>query len=459
MQARRIQVRGVVQGVGFRPFVWRLAARHRVRGSVRNASGVVEIHAEGPDAALDAFLAALTAKAPPLARVNGVTWVSVPAEGSPTFEVDASVDAGGGNLRLVSPDAATCAACLAELFDPADRRFRYPFINCTDCGPRFTIIEALPYDRERTSMREFPMCEDCRQEYEDPADRRFHAEAVACPACGPRLTIAGGSGTADPIDAVAARLRRGEIVALKGLGGFHLACDATDEAAVARLRDRKRRPDKPFAVMVPDAAGALEWFAPTAAELDALLSWRAPIVLVAADRPLATSVAPGFTRHGVMLPSTPLHHLLLRAGDRPLVMTSGNASEEPICIENGEAIERLAHIADAVLVHDRDVVARYDDSVVRVRTGAEEPSVMRRARSFAPSPIELATDVPPVLGTGALLHGSFCLAEGNRAFLYSTSATSTPRRRWPRTATHWAGSAGSWAWSPGSSPMTSTRTS
>jgi len=411
-EARRIEVHGVVQGVGFRPFVWRLAERHGISGRVRNASGVVEIHAEGSADALEAFATAIATDAPSLAEVDTVAWVPADLEGVAGFAVDPSVD--GGGERLVSPDAATCAACLAELLDPSDRRYRYPFINCTDCGPRFTIISSLPYDRERTSMRAFPMCAACRREYEDPSDRRFHAEPVACPACGPRLWVAGGG---DPIETAAACLRAGGIVALKGLGGFHLACDATDATAVARLRERKRRPDKPFAVMVPDAVAAATWFAPTPAELEALTSWRAPIVLVAEGRALAPSVASGFTRHGAMLPATPLHHLLLRAVDRPLVMTSGNASEEPICITNDEAIERLGAIADVVLLHDRDVVARYDDSVVAVRTGSSPPSVLRRARSFAPSPIELAAPVVATLGTGALLHGAFCLAGGRHAFL------------------------------------------
>ncbi len=258
LEARRIEVRGVVQGVGFRPFVWRLAERHGVAGRVRNASGVVEIHAEGAPEVLEAFTAAIVGETPPLARVEAVSWTPVTAEGLGGFDVETSVDGVGD--RLVSADAATCAACLTELFDPDDRRYRYPFINCTDCGPRFTIIEALPYDRERTSMRAFPMCDQCRREYEDPGDRRFHAEPVACAACGPRVSLLGVADADDPIEIVAALIRASGIIALKGLGGFHLACDATDEAAVARLRDRKRRPDKPFAVMVSDVAAARRWF-------------------------------------------------------------------------------------------------------------------------------------------------------------------------------------------------------
>ena len=248
IEARSYEVRGVVQGVGFRPFVWRLAERHALAGAVRNASGVVQIHAEGVPAALDAFAEALVAEAPPLARVDDVRCTHASIEGLAGFDVDVSTDGDRITERLVSPDAATCAACLAELFDSADRRYRYPFINCTDCGPRFTIIEALPYDRERTSMRAFPMCADCRREYEDPADRRFHAEPVACPECGPRVALLGGDGRprSDPTDVIenaAALIGTRGILAIKGLGGFHLACDATDEEAVARLRPRKRRPE------------------------------------------------------------------------------------------------------------------------------------------------------------------------------------------------------------------------
>jgi hydrogenase maturation protein HypF len=414
--ARHIEVRGVVQGVGFRPFVWRLAAAHGVAGWVRNDGGVVTIHAEGEPAALDRFAAAIAAQAPPLARVDDVGVRPAAVRGAAGFEVVASEDAVTGE-RLVSPDAATCAACLRELFDPADRRYRYPFVNCTDCGPRFTIIESLPYDRERTSMRAFPMCEDCRREYEDPADRRFHAEPVACPACGPRLRAVGFEAD-DVIEGAAELLRAGAIVAVKGLGGFHLACDATDEEAVARLRARKRRPDKPFAVMVPTIEQARTWLAPTRAEQEALTSWRAPIVLVADRGRLAPSVAPGQRRQGAMLPSTPLHHLLTRAAGRPLVMTSGNATDEPICVDDDEALERLAGIADAFVLHDRRIVARYDDSVVAVRTGDRAPSVWRRARSFAPHALDLACEVPKAsLGTGALLHGAFCLASGRKAHL------------------------------------------
>ncbi len=415
--ARAIEVRGVVQGVGYRPFVWRLAARHGISGWVRNLGALVEIHAEGTPDALEAFCRELVSEAPPLSRVESVRSARAPALGATTFEVDVSGNRATGD-RLVSPDVATCASCLRELFDPADRRYRYPFINCTDCGPRFTIIDELPYDRERTSMRAFAMCADCEREYRDPADRRFHAEPIACPACGPRLQLVDAAGRAlpgDPVERAATLLADGRIVALKGLGGFHLACEATDEAAVAELRRRKRRRDKPFAVMVRDLEEAGRWFEPTDAELELLSSARAPIVLVADRGRLAPSVAPGHRRQGAMLPSTPLHHLLLREADLPLVMTSGNVSDEPICIDGNEARERLRDVADAFLVHDRKIVARYDDSVTRVWRGS--PVVLRRARSLAPSALELPERVPPILGTGALLHGAFCLAHGRRAFL------------------------------------------
>jgi hydrogenase maturation protein HypF len=422
-----MDVFGVVQGVGFRPFVWRLAERHGLRGWVRNAGGVVEILAEGEPRVLDAFQGALRSDAPTLARVDGIRSWPVPIASGEDFRILRSADHAERD-RLVPPDAATCAACLAELFTPVDRRYRYPFINCTDCGPRFTIIEALPYDRERTSMRAFPMCQDCRREYEDPADRRFHAEPVACPACGPALVFLDGDGRAtevalepaDPaaaLEPAAALIARGGVVALKGLGGFHLACDATDEAAVRRLRERKRRPDKPFAVMVADLDAVAERFDPTDRELATLGSWRAPITLVRDRASVAPSVAPGYARQGVMLPSTPLHHLLLRATGVPLVMTSGNATDEPICIDNDEALERLHPIADGFVVHDRGIVSRYDDSVTRIRADASMPSVLRRARSYAPDPIRLLAAVRPALGTGALLHGAFCLAAGDRAYL------------------------------------------
>ena len=415
--ARRMEVHGVVQGVGFRPFVWRLAQRFGIDGWVRNRSGVVEILAEGLPDSLAAFCSALAEEAPPLAHIEDVHCEEIAVAGLAGFEVDTSLDGPAGG-RLVSPDIATCPVCLRELFDERDRRYRHPFINCMDCGPRFTIIESLPYDRERTSMRTFPMCDECACEYASPGNRRFHAEPVACPTCGPALTLLDRRGRhvhGDPIERAAARLRAGGIVAVKGLGGFQLACDATNESAVAELRRRKHRPDKPFAVMAPDLAAAQAVADLTPSEAAVLSSWQAPIVIVRDRGTLAPSVAPGHRHQGLMLPSTPLHHLLLQQVGGPLVMTSGNAAEEPICIDNDVARDRLAGIADLFLLHDRDIVARYGDSVVRVWRG--EPVFVRRARGVAPSSIDLPARVTPTLGAGALLQSAFCLAAGERAFL------------------------------------------
>lgn len=444
--ARTIRVYGVVQGVGFRPFVWHLAHRLGLAGWVRNTDGVVEILAEGTEDAIRAFCDAIQGEAPTLAHVERLECEPAEVLGLETFEVDESLAAEGGE-RLVSPDVATCSACLGELRDPHDRRYHYPFVNCTDCGPRFTIIEELPYDRKRTSMRSFPLCEGCAREYADPEDRRFHAEPVACPACGPHLALVDSDGKpieGDPIQTAAQRLVDGQVVAVKGLGGFHLACDATEDDVVAELRRRKARPHKPFAVMVRDLEEAQRRFRLSPVEAELLSSWRAPIVLVhereyrghaGPRRHLAAGVAPGHRRQGVMLPATPLHHLLLHEVHRPLVMTSGNRSDEPICTDDDEARARLDGIADAFLVHDRGIVARYDDSVARAWKGG--PLVLRRARSYAPSPIALplgpapaspppgrglgsATGPPPppvILGTGAELYGTFTLARGDRAYV------------------------------------------
>jgi hydrogenase maturation protein HypF len=419
LEARRFLVRGLVQSVGFRPFVVRLAAREGVTGWVRNEGGVVTILAEAHAASLDRFEAGLAAEAPPLAQVEGVSVDRIEPSGAAGFEVLGSTSGSSTGAPVLPPDVATCRSCLRELFDPGDRRFRYPFVNCTDCGPRFTIVESLPYDRVRTSMRGFPLCPECRREYEDPLDRRFHAEPVACPACGPTLRLTDAAGSAidgDPIERTAALLLDGGIVAVKALGGFQLACDATAEPVVARLRSRKRRPDKPFAVMVASIEEARRWTEPTETEERLLGSWRAPIVLVADRGRLAPSVAPGHRRQGLMLPSTPLHHLLTRAAGVPLVMTSGNLSEEPIARsdDEGRALA-TAGIAEAVLGHDRAIVARYDDSVAQVVRGAS--MLLRRARGTAPAPIDLPFEVPPMLAVGAELHATFCLAAGHRAYV------------------------------------------
>jgi hydrogenase maturation protein HypF len=408
-----VTVRGIVQGVGFRPFVYRLARRHHLAGFVRNSTGPVEIEVEGEPEGLRAFLAELREEAPPLARIEEVAARPLRPRGEREFVIVASQPR-PGDFQSVSPDAATCEDCRRELFDPADRRYRYPFINCTNCGPRFTVIESLPYDRPRTTMRRFVMCEACRREYEDPADRRFHAQPNACWDCGPRLALwdeDGAQAVDRPLEAAVEALRRGLVVAVKGLGGYQLACDARNEAAVRRLRERKHRPSKPLAVMLTDPerycrVSPLEW--------ETLRGPAHPIVLLDYRGGLAASIAPGLRQLGVMLPYTPLHHLLLDGFAGPLVMTSGNLSEEPICCDDEEARARLRGIADRFLVHDRPIAARYDDSVVQVVAGAAR--VVRRARGLAPEPIAVPPG-PPVVATGAHLKAAFTVARDGRAFV------------------------------------------
>ncbi|HVL97607.1 MAG TPA: carbamoyltransferase HypF [Solirubrobacteraceae bacterium] len=397
---RRLEITGIVQGVGFRPFVHGLAVRHGLGGHVRNTAAGVEVEVEGSPAALDAFATALVAEAPAAAALDGVVQTSVAPSGERRFAVATS--AGGAGAPAIGPDLSTCADCLRELFDPADRRHRYPFLTCTNCGPRFTIVRALPYDRERTTLAGFPLCGDCRAEYEDPADRRFHAEAIACPACGPRLSM--------PLEEAVAVLRAGGILAVKGLGGWHLACDAADELAVARLRARKARDAKPFALMTGDP-DALCRVSPDERAL--LQAPSRPIVLLErlAAAPVAPSVAPGARELGVMLPYTPLHHLLAHDFGGPLVMTSGNRGDEPIAVGDDEAHDRLRDIADAFLGHDRPIQRRCEDSVVR----AAHP--LRRSRGLAPAPLSLPLAAPePLVAAGADLKSAFCVAVGARAF-------------------------------------------
>jgi hydrogenase maturation protein HypF len=401
VERRRFRIRGVVQGVGFRPFVYGLARRHALGGFVLNDGEGVVIEAEGDRDELDAFGAALRLEAPALARVESVVVEPLASRGAAGFTIASS--RATGRTALVPPDVATCDDCLHELFDPTDRRYRYPFVNCTQCGPRFTIVRRVPYDRPNTTMAGFTLCGDCRREYEDPADRRFHAEPIACPVCGPRLSM--------PLDEAVGLLRDGAIVAVKGLGGYHLACDAANEEAVARLRSRKLREDKPFALM----AAALELLAEVdEAEFELLRSRERPIVLVwrRPDAPVAPSVAPGTPWLGVMLPYTPLHHLLIADCGRALVMTSGNRCDEPIAFEDDEARERLADIADAFLTHDRPIHRRCEDSVVR------SSFPIRRSRGFAPDalPLPVAAD-RPIVAAGAHLKSTFCVARGGEAFL------------------------------------------
>jgi hydrogenase maturation protein HypF len=401
MERRRFRVRGVVQGVGFRPFVYGLATRHSLAGFVLNDGDGVVVEVEGAPPALDSFAAALRDGGPPLARVDSITAEPAAVLGERAFRIEASEATGAS--ALVPPDVATCDGCLRELFDPADRRYRYPFVNCTQCGPRFTIVLRVPYDRPNTTMAGFPLCEDCRREYEDPLDRRFHAEPIACPVCGPRLSM--------PLENAVALLREGAIVAVKGLGGYHLACDAANEETVARLRSRKHREDKPFALLsaAPELVGEID-----AAEATLLSSRERPVVLLRRlpDAPVALSVAPGNRWLGVMLPYTPLHHLLAADFGGALVLTSGNRSDEPIAFDDDEARERLRGIADEFLGHDRPIHRRCEDSVVR----AGFP--LRRSRGYAPGAIRLPVrSARPLVATGGELKSTFCVARGDEAYL------------------------------------------
>lgn len=419
--ALEITVTGVVQGVGFRPFIHRLAMRHGLAGWVRNEAGEVRIAVEGTGEQLDAFVGAINTEAPPLAKIDRLdVQVSRPGQYA-AFRIITSMDQ-PDRRQPVSPDVAMCDACVAELGDRRNRRYHYPFITCTDCGPRFTVIEAMPYDRERTSMRVFRQCDACLAEYRDPGDRRYHSESNSCPACGPRIWLEGDAGDADDAAAVlgaaAGALRAGRIVGIRGLGGFHLAVDATNDEAVRRLRHRKARETKPLAVMVRTVAEGRRLGTVSAEEARLLTSPERPIVLLRQHResPIAPSVAPGLDTIGVMTAYTPLHHLLLELVDRPLVMTSGNLSEEPIATTNDDARQRLGGIADLLLLHDREIVARYDDSVVRP-TG-HGPILLRRARGYSPLPIPLPIPVPrPVLAVGPHLKNTFTLAHGAAAYV------------------------------------------
>jgi hydrogenase maturation protein HypF len=441
-QALKIDLQGVVQGVGFRPFVYRLAQQHGLVGWVLNHSGGVEVEVEGPGAGLQSFVRDLRDKAPPLARIVDLQVATVRPAGCRRFEIRESVTQ-QGRYQLVSPDIATCADCRGELFDPQNRRYRYPFTNCTNCGPRFTIIRDVPYDRPATTMAAFPMCAQCRAEYDDPLDRRFHAQPNACPLCGPHVWLeapADGAGCLAEGDGAirlaAQMLLEGRVLGIKGLGGFHLACDATDAAAVALLRERKGRAHRPLAVMMAGLEQVRRHCLVSPGEEALLTGPQCPIVLLPwrPDSTVAREVAPENLYLGVMLPYTPLHHILLADAKRPLVMTSGNLSEEPIVRENQEARRRLGPLADGLLLHNRDIYARYDDSVVleasisgpegdALPAGAE-PSApafhvqfLRRSRGYAPFPVQLPFDAGQILATGADLKNTFCFARDGFAFL------------------------------------------
>lgn len=448
MQGLQVHISGIVQGVGFRPFVYNLATRLDLKGWVRNTSAGVDIEVDGEQDVLDAFVRALRDEAPPLSRIDEFTVSSRPANGFRSFDIVHS-EAVEGAFQPISPDVAICDDCLRELFDPSDRRYRYPFINCTNCGPRFTIIKDIPYDRPKTTMADFKLCPDCEREYTDPRDRRFHAQPVACPVCGPMVWIEtkderGKRVGEDAIVETRRLLADGKIIAIKGLGGFHLACDATDASAVAELRARKLRVDKPFALMMPDLETVEQHCFVSDAERELLQSTVRPIVLLK-RRPesnIVEEVSPKQQWLGVMLPYTPLHYLLFTNHQSlfsALVMTSGNLSEEPIATDNDEARTRLSKLADAFLMHDRDIHVRCDDSVVRVFTNYELPITggfdtpleehsgllnhqktiypIRRSRGYSPFPVKLPFDVPQLLAAGSELKNTFCITNGNYAFL------------------------------------------
>lgn len=422
----RILVSGIVQGVGFRPYVHNLASRHALGGFVRNNSGVVEIEVQGDKRTIDSFVRQLKEQAPPLASIKQLSteFVRLRSDSHDKFTIIQSEQIPTGGLGFVPPDTATCLHCLAELFDPNDRRFRYPFINCTNCGPRFTIMSGLPYDRATTTMSVFKMCDACQAEFDEPSDRRFHAQPNACAACGPTLqflktkSIEALIDNAEALDSAEREIEQGKIIALKGLGGFQLVCDALNQEAISELRRRKRRKAKPFALMMADLEMVRKYCSCSEEEAAELSGSTRPIVLLKklSTCRLPNEIAPDTNNLGVMLPYTPLHHLLLCDFGRPLIVTSGNLSEEPIARENEEALERLKEIADSFLLHDRKIRARYDDSVVQF--AGKERLVIRRARGIAPLPINLPfASSLRVLGCGAHLKNTFCLIQDDQAFV------------------------------------------
>jgi hydrogenase maturation protein HypF len=416
---KRLKVTGVVQGVGFRPFIYRLARLHHLSGWVCNTSQCVEIEIEGPPASLETFIGRLQAEAPALARIDAVVSLDTRPQGSAGFAIRESRRL-AATAALIPADVATCDDCLADITDPGNRRYQYPFTNCTNCGPRFTIIRQVPYDRPHTTMAVFDLCPQCREEYENPEDRRFHAEPTACPVCGPRIWLEEGGHRLDrdAIPAAARLLTQGKIVAVKGLGGFHLAADARHDGAVQTLRERKGRVAKPFALMVRDLPEAERLCFLGDLERSLLLSRERPIVLARRrpDAGVSPHVAPGHRYLGLLLPYTPLHFLLMEHAPAALVMTSGNLSEEPLAYRNAEARGKLSSLADACLLHDRDIQVPCDDSVVRpVEAGAVIP--LRRARGFVPDPIYLPLESEPILGVGAEQKNTFCVAGHGLALL------------------------------------------
>jgi len=420
MVRARVRGEGIVQGVGFRPFVYSLATEYGLAGWVLNDGDGVLLEVEGPREQVERFVDSLADSCPPVARVENLMTEFLEPSGFSRFEIRQSRETERRSV-LVSPDLAVCPLCLGELLNPTDRRFQYPFINCTNCGPRYTIILDLPYDRSATTMSAFTMCDDCHREYESPTDRRFHAQPNACAECGPSVSLLDCEGKRlscdDPIAGAAELLNDGKILAVKGLGGYHIACDATNQQVVAELRKRKSRSSKPFAIMCPDLATIRSICTVSGQEEELLCSAKAPIVLLQqrSDSCLPLNVSPGQKCHGLMLPYTPLHHLLLRKCRMPLVMTSGNRSDEPICITDDDAVKSLHDFVDYFLTHNRPIHVRCDDSVVRVFN--QKPFVLRRSRGYVPKPIKLGIDAPQVLACGADMKNAFCVTKGRRAFL------------------------------------------
>src|SRR5436305_5582038 len=421
LQGRHIEIRGVVQGVGFRPWVWQLADRLHVAGRVWNDAHGVEIDAFADEQTLERFTERLTREAPPAARVREIEWRAIADEAAANFEIVASEEAAAPRTTI-PPDLATCDDCLADVFDPANRRYRYAFTNCTQCGPRYSIVRGAPYDREKTTMAPFAMCARCRAEYADPSNRRFHAQPNACPDCGPRLAALAPNGreidTPDPLGFAARTIRAGMTVAIKGLGGYHLACDATAPLSVQRLRERKRRELKPLAIMVRDLAAASQLAMVSEEEARLLTSVERPIVLL--RKKPGAKLAPEVTGDnplvGIFLPYTPLHHLLLRDVSTPLVMTSANFAEEPMIHRDRDALAQLAEVADLFITHNRVIESRIDDSVVRVIDAV--PTVIRRARGYVPREVPVTRAfAEPVLACGAHLKNTVCIGSGQSAFL------------------------------------------
>lgn len=409
---------GIVQGVGFRPFIFRIATRNHLSGFVQNRTDGVTVEVEGQDSSIESFINDVYSQLPPLAEIVSIKRSEIETTGETGFRITAS-DASGETNVHITPDIATCSECLSELFDPSDRRHLYPFINCTNCGPRLTIIKDIPYDRKNTSMACFEFCPDCRCEYDDPSDRRFHAEPNACPVCGPRLRLLDEGGNeiiCEPVVKTAELIREGQIIAIKGIGGFHLCVDALNDSAVSRLRSRKYREEKPLAVMVKNIDAARTFAKILDEEALILDSPQKPIVLVEkTGSPISDLVAPGQNRLGLMLPYSPLHHLLFSQGFDALVMTSANQTDEPICTSNREAIARLNGIADYFLIHNRDILVHCDDSVAFVAGGA--PRITRRSRGYAPKPVLLDRAYPDVLAMGPHLKSTVCILKGNAAYI------------------------------------------